>query len=178
MLHSPTITRSREAPPPRIVVADDDVDLRELIAIMLRRRGFDVVVVSDGEAALAVILSDGADGLVSDFQMPGLDGLTLCRVLRGLGAYTVLPIVMFTGMEVADPRLLPLRGINELRILHKPLGLREIAPTLVEMIPTAVNGFGVGITADVGAPGMSATTISPAFTFPRVAANVTTLVTS
>src|ERR1700693_98843 len=152
MLHSPTITRSREAPPPRIVVADDDVDLRELIAIMLRRRGFDVVVVSDGEAALAVILSDGADGLVSDFQMPGLDGLTLCRVLRGLGAYTVLPIVMFTGMEVADPRFLPLRGINELRILHKPLGLREIAPTLVEMIPTAVNGFGVGITADVGAP--------------------------
>jgi CheY-like chemotaxis protein len=117
MLHSPTITCSREAPPPRIVVADDDAELRELIAIMLRRRGFEVVLASDGAAALAVILSDGADGLVSDLQMPGLDGLTLCRVLRGLGA-------------------------------------------------------------GVGAPGMSAATIWPAFTFPGVAANVTTLVTS
>lgn len=177
MPHSPTITPSREAPPPRIVVADDDVDLRELIAIMLRRRGFDVVVASDGDAALALILSDGADGVVSDFQMPGLDGLSLCRVLRGLGAYIALPIVMFTGIGVADPRLLPLRDMNELRILHKPMGLREIAPTLIEMIPTAVHGFGVGMLADVGAPGMSAA-ISSAFTFPGVAANVTTLVTS
>jgi len=159
-------------------VADDDVDLRELIAIMLRSRGFDVVVAPDGEAALAVILSDGADGLVSDFQMPGLDGLTLCRVLRGLGAYMALPIVMFTGIGVADPRLLPLRDMNEVRILHKPMGLREIGPALTEMIPTAVNGCGVAMLADVGAPGMSAATMSPAFNFRTVAANVTSLVTS
>jgi DNA-binding response OmpR family regulator len=160
------------------VVADDDIDLRELIAIMLRSRGFDVVVAPDGDAALAAILSGGADGLVSDFQMPGLDGLTLCRLLRGLGAYIALPIVMFTGIGVADPRLLPLRDINELRILHKPMGLREIAPTLIEMIPAAVNRFGMGMHADVGAPAVSAATISRAFTFPGVAANVTTLVTS
>jgi CheY-like chemotaxis protein len=175
---SPTIARSRGLPPPRIVVADDDIDIRELIAIMLRSRGFDVVVAPDGDAALAAILSDGADGLVSDFQMPGLDGLTLCRVLRGLGPYIALPIVMFTGIGVADPRLLPLRDMNELRILHKPMGLREIGPALTDMIPTTVSGFGVGIRADVGAPGMSAATISPAFPFPGVAANVTTLVTS
>jgi DNA-binding response OmpR family regulator len=138
MLDSPTIARSRGVSPPRIVVADDDVDIRELIAIMLRSRGFDVVVAPDGDTALAVILSDGADGLVSDFQMPGLDGLTLCRVLRGLGAYVALPIVMFTGMGIADPRLLPLRDVNELRILHKPMGLREIAAALIEMIPATV----------------------------------------
>jgi CheY-like chemotaxis protein len=109
---------------------------------MLRSRGFDVVVASDGDAALAAILTDGADGLVSDVQMPGLDGLTLCRVLRGLRAYAALPIVVFTGLAEADPFLLPLRDINELRILHKPLGLREIAPAFMEMIPTTPTGFG------------------------------------
>jgi len=80
---TPTISSSRGELPPRVVVADDDMDLRELIALMLRSRGFDVVVASNGDAALAAILSDGADGLVSDFQMPGLNGLTLSRVLRG-----------------------------------------------------------------------------------------------
>ena len=104
MPDNPTISRSRGAPPPRIVVADDSFELCRLIALMLRSRGFDVVVSSDGDAALAAILSDGADGLVSDFQMPGLDGLTLCRVLRGLRAYAALPIVIFTGLDDRDPR--------------------------------------------------------------------------
>lgn len=168
MPDNPTIALSRGAPPPRIVVADDSVDIRELIAIMLRSRGFDVVVAPDGGAALAAILSDGADGLVSDFQMPGLDGLELCRVLRGLRAYTALPIVMFTGVGVADPRLLPLRDMNELRILYKPMGLREIGPALIEMMPPSIPGFGEGMRPCEGVPGMSA----------AIAATVTTAVTS
>jgi DNA-binding response OmpR family regulator len=146
-----TISRSRAAPPPHIVVVDDSIEMRELIALMLRSRGFDVAVAADGDAALAEILSDGADGLVSDFQMPGLDGLTLCRVLRGLRAYAALPIVMFTGVRDDDPRLLPLRDITELRILHKPMGLREIAPALIEMIPTTLAGFKVGLRTRAGA---------------------------
>ena len=132
------------------MVADDDTDIRELIALMLRSRGFEVVVVSEGDAALAAILSDGADGFVSDFQMPGQDGLALCRVLRGLRAYTALPIVMFTGLGEEDPRLLPLRHVNDLRILHKPMGLRAIVPALIEMIPTTLTSFGAG-TARAGA---------------------------
>jgi len=111
---------------------------------MLRSRGFDVVVASNGDAALAAILSDGADGLVADFEMPGLNGLTLSRVLRGLRDYAVLPIVVFTGLGEADPRLIPLRAIPDLRILHKPMGLRDIASALTEMIPTTAAGFGVG----------------------------------
>jgi CheY-like chemotaxis protein len=56
-----TLTMIRGGGAPRIVAADDSVAMRELIALMLRSRGFDVVVASDGETALATILSDGAD---------------------------------------------------------------------------------------------------------------------
>jgi hypothetical protein len=56
-----TLTMIRGGGAPRIVAADDSVAMRELIALMLRSRGFDVVVASDGETALAAILSDGAD---------------------------------------------------------------------------------------------------------------------
>lgn len=125
---------------PRIVVADDSCDLQDLIALMLRLQGFDVVVAADGDAALAAILSEGADGLVSDFHMPGLDGLTLCRVVRALRAYAALPIVVFTGVGDNDPALLPLRGFDVLRVLHKPMGLSEIAPALIEMMPTDMLG--------------------------------------
>jgi CheY-like chemotaxis protein len=150
-----TISSTRGVPPPRIMVADDDADLRDLIALMLRSRGFDVVAAPNGDTALAAILVDGADGLVSDFQMPGIDGLTLCRVLRGLRDYALLPIVVFTGVAENDPCLVPLRGINEVRILHKPMGLREIAPALLEMIPATITGFGVG-RARAGVPATSA----------------------
>lgn len=129
------------------MVADDNIDIGGLVALTLRSRLFDVVVASGDDAALAAILSEGADRLVSDFQMPGLDGLRLCRVLRGLRAYTGLPIVMFTGVGDGDPRLLPLPDINELRTLHKPIGLREIVPALIEMIPTIGIGSGVGMKA-------------------------------
>ena len=160
MAETATIS-SRGAPPPRIVVADDHVDTRELIATMLSTRGFDVVAAPSGDAALSVILSDGADGLVSDFQMPGRDGLTLCRVLRGLRAYAALPIVIFTGVQKSDPRLLPLRAINDVRILSKPMGFREITPALMEMIPTTLVGVGVGIHSRGGAPGRAAVAMSP-----------------
>lgn len=68
-------------------------------------------------------------------------------MLRGLRAYTALPIVIFTGVGDGKPRLLLLPDINEPRILHQPMGLREIAPALIDMIPTAVTGFGVGMKA-------------------------------
>jgi two-component system response regulator MprA len=119
---------------PRIVVAEDNEALRDLIALVLEHRGFDVVATSDGEAALASILAEGANGLVSDLTMPRLDGLALCRVLRALRAYTALPIVVFTGVDRDDPRLRPLHNMNELQILAKPMGLQGIAPALHRML--------------------------------------------
>lgn len=127
----------RTEPAPRIVVADDCADERDLLALMLQHHGFDVVMADDGDVALEAILAGGADALVSDLQMPRLDGLTLCRTLRSLRAYATLPIVVFTGADSHDPRLMPLHDIEVLRVLGKPTGLREIVPALVEMLATS-----------------------------------------
>jgi two-component system chemotaxis response regulator CheY len=122
---------------PRIVVAEDSCYLRDLIALVLAHRGFDVVATCDGEEALASILSEGADGLVSDQSMPRLDGLALCRVLRALRAYTMLPIVVFTGVDRDDARLGLLNDMIPMQILAKPMGLHGIAPALHRMLATA-----------------------------------------
>jgi two-component system, chemotaxis family, chemotaxis protein CheY len=119
---------------PRIVVAEDAEYMRDLLALLLRHEGFEVVAVAGGDAALASIVEEGADALVSDLNMPGLDGLTLTRVLRSLRASAALPIVVFTGVEAGDPRLDALREFSALRILSKPMALRDIAPLLHGML--------------------------------------------
>jgi DNA-binding response OmpR family regulator len=133
----------RGARPPRIVVTEDTRYLQDLIGLLLRLQGFETVGAADGEAALEMILSEGADGLVSDLEMPGLDGLRLCRVLRALRASAALPIVVFTGVDEDDVRLSPIREMDAVRILHKPQGLHDIAPALLAMMPTAVTGHKV-----------------------------------
>jgi DNA-binding response OmpR family regulator len=122
--------------PPRIVVAEDAEYMRDLVGMMLRHQGFDVVAVADGNAALESILAEGADALVSDLNMPGLDGLTLIRVLRSLRASSALPIVVFTGVGAGEPRLATLREFSGLHILNKPMGLHDLAPLLHEMLAT------------------------------------------
>ena len=84
-----TLTMIRGGGAPRIVAADDSVAMRELIALMLRSRGFDVVVASDGETALAAILSDGADE---------------CDRIRGGAAFSLSPLNARGGQDVAASR--------------------------------------------------------------------------
>lgn len=130
LMAAPCESRRR---PMRMVVADDSGDMRDLLATLLHSNGWEVITASDGDAALASILAEGADGLVSDLYMPRVDGLTLCRVLRALRAYARLPIVVFTGASEDDGRLQALHHIVGVRVLAKPTGLREIVPTLSEM---------------------------------------------
>jgi CheY-like chemotaxis protein len=136
-------------PPPRIVVAEDSESMRDLLVLMLGHQGFDVVATADGDAALEAIRSEGADGVVSDLNMPNLDGLALCRVLRALRAYQPLPVVIFTGADGEDPRLCQVRDIAAVRVLSKPMGLHDIAAALNEMIAS-------------GSTGRAAATASPA----------------
>jgi CheY-like chemotaxis protein len=126
---------------------------------MPRSRGFDAVAASNGDTALAAILCDGGDGLVSDFQMPGLNGLTLSRLLRGSRDYAVLPIVAFTGRGRGRSTPDSFACHPELRILHKPMRLRKITYALTEMTPTTAIGFGVG-TARARAHVASATAVA------------------
>jgi two-component system chemotaxis response regulator CheY len=108
--------------------------MRDLLAMVLRRAGFEVVEAADGDAALDAILKEGADGLVADLRMPRLDGLTLCRCLRALSAYQTLPIVVYTGAAPDDERLREFREFAGLRVLNKPMGLSEIVPSLAELM--------------------------------------------
>lgn len=77
----------------KILVVDDDRDLRDILAFAFRKAGYLVVEASDGEEALAVFDAEGPDLVVLDVNMPKLDGFEVCRRLR---ARSTVQILMLT----------------------------------------------------------------------------------
>ncbi|MBH5317165.1 response regulator transcription factor [Paenibacillus sp. GSMTC-2017] len=78
-----------------IIVADDDMHIRELIGVYLRSEGFEVTEAEDGAAALSLIKNVQADLVILDVMMPEMDGWDLCRLLRAM--YPDLPLLMISA---------------------------------------------------------------------------------
>ena len=79
----------------RVLVAEDDPGISEPLVRLLGREGYDVTLVTDGVAALSPALAGRADLLVLDLGLPGIDGLEVCRSLRGAGS--AMPVLMLTA---------------------------------------------------------------------------------
>ncbi|MEV6923120.1 response regulator [Dactylosporangium sp. NPDC051485] len=80
-----------------ILVADDDMDIRDLVAFKLEQAGYDVVAVDNGLAALTAATQNPPDLVVLDVMMPGMSGIDVCRQLRQEQATKGLPIILLTA---------------------------------------------------------------------------------
>jgi two-component system chemotaxis sensor kinase CheA len=83
----------------RILVADDSVTTRALEKSILEAAGYDVLAAADGEAAWSLLHERGADLLVSDVEMPRMDGFALAEAVRASLRFRELPIVLVTARE-------------------------------------------------------------------------------
>lgn len=81
----------------RVLVAEDDLDIRELVQYKLKVAGIDVVAVADGTTALSVILTDPPDLCILDVMMPGMTGTELCESLRRRPETARIPIILLTA---------------------------------------------------------------------------------
>lgn len=103
----PTVSRGAGAAPRRrrVLVADDSITTRQLVRSILEASGFEVAVAKDGEEAWRLLSSEEAfDAVVSDVEMPGLDGFQLlARVRRGPRA-SRLPFVLVTALDKDEDR--------------------------------------------------------------------------
>ena len=106
-----------------ILVAEDQVDIRDLIVLNLQQAGYGVTAVADGRAALAHEEGRASDLLVLDLMMPQLDGLEVCKALRARGRAT--PILMLTAKSTELDRVLGLElGADD--YLTKPFSMAEL----------------------------------------------------
>lgn len=81
----------------RILVVDDEEDILDLVEYNLKKNGFDVTCVASGEEALQNARSNSPDLILLDLMLPGVDGLEVCRRLKGDAAASNVPIVMLTA---------------------------------------------------------------------------------
>jgi two-component system OmpR family response regulator len=106
----------------RILVADDDGHIREVVRFALAQGGFEVVEAKDGREAIDRIASGGIDLVVLDILMPEADGLEVCRRVRKAGS---LPIIFLSSKDEELDRVLGLElGADD--YLSKPFSPREL----------------------------------------------------
>ncbi len=109
----------------KILVAEDDRDIADLIAHYLHKHGWDAHVVGAGDEALAYAKRHPVDLVILDLMMPGLSGLEVCRALRGDKSTEAIPIIMVTARADEADRILGL-DIGADDYLAKPFSPNEL----------------------------------------------------
>lgn len=136
--------QGRAGPPRRILVVEDESDIRSFNAEVLRRSGYQVDTAEDGEAGWKALHAigydlDSFDLLITDNDMPKVTGVELVRKLRA--ARMELPVVMATGMLPApDPSLSP--WLQPAAILLKPYTADALLGTVRDVLHATDNPRG------------------------------------
>jgi DNA-binding response OmpR family regulator len=109
----------------RVLVVEDEPNIRELVCLHLGLEGYACEGVADGKAALARAEGERFDLLVLDVMLPGLDGVSLCRAVRRGTMNTDVPILMITARSQESDKVIGLEsGADD--YLTKPFGVREL----------------------------------------------------
>ena len=136
----------------RVLVVEDEQDIAGLIKHGLERDGrTSVDIVTDGGLAVRRATEHPPDVLILDLNLPGLDGLEVCRILRGRPATRHVPIIMLTARTSEDDRIAGLDlGADD--YVTKPFSLRELAAR-VRAIRRRAPRIGDATTEAPAAPG-------------------------
>jgi DNA-binding response OmpR family regulator len=109
----------------RVLVVEDEVNIRELVCLHLRHEGYVCDGVGNGKVALERTMTEQYDLLVLDLMLPGLDGLSLCRAVRNGQLNRDVPILMLTARREETDKVVGLEsGADD--YLTKPFGVREL----------------------------------------------------
>jgi two-component system chemotaxis sensor kinase CheA len=100
----PTLLRSQATVSTRVVVADDSLTTRAAMKALLELAGYQVTAAADGEEAFQLVRDQGAALVVSDVQMPRLDGLGLTRRLKADPRLRAIPVILVTSLDSPEDR--------------------------------------------------------------------------
>ncbi|MCX5648656.1 MAG: response regulator [Planctomycetota bacterium] len=116
----------------KILVADDEAPIANVVAMKLRNAGLEVIVAMDGLEAYELAIAERPDFMITDLQMPGMSGLELCaRLVAELdgGIPTILLTAKGFELTAESVRELPVR-----RIMTKPFSPRELLAQVQELL--------------------------------------------
>lgn len=120
--------------PKRVLLCDDEIHILRAAEFKLKRAGYDVQTAGDGEEAWELIEASPPDILVTDYQMPRLDGFGLTRRVREHPSTRDLPVLMLTakGFELSREELAEKWSV--MGVIAKPFSPRELLETVQKIL--------------------------------------------
>lgn len=88
----------------KIMTVDDSASIRQMVGFTLRNAGYEVIESEDGQEALDVLEKETVDMLITDLNMPNVDGISLIKQVRGREATKFIPIIMLTTESQDDKK--------------------------------------------------------------------------
>lgn len=134
----------------RVLVVEDEPNIRELVAFHLGLEGLQVIEAKDGDEALRLIRAQPFDLCVLDLMLPRVDGLTVCRAIRRDAQNADTPILMLTARRDESDKVLGLEsGADD--YLTKPFGVRELVARVRALLrrPRATHRDGAAGSGDI-----------------------------
>lgn len=125
----------------RILVVDDEVNIRELVRLHLSFEGHECVLAETGPAALEAARTAAFDLFIVDLMLPGLDGVSLCRAIRQQAQSRSAPVLMLTARREEADKVTGLdAGADD--YVTKPFGVRELVARVRALLRRAAGEVG------------------------------------
>ena len=125
----------------KVLIVDDDPEIRNFYGLLLRREGWEVVEAESGQDALSKARAESPDLVLLDVMMPDMDGYEVCRHLRADPQTADLPILMISAKAtVSDRRSGMTAGAND--FLCKTVGPRRLVAQIRNILTNPLSGDG------------------------------------
>ena len=116
-----------------ILAVDDSASMRQMVAFTLKGAGYNVIEAVDGKDALEKAKSGGADVVLTDVNMPNMDGIELVRQLRQLPKYKFTPMLLLTTESGADKKAQG-KAAGATGWLVKPINPEQLLATIAKVL--------------------------------------------
>ena len=115
----------------KILVVDDERDIRDVLSSFLEEKGYEVILASNGEEALELVERVNPQVILLDVNMPGIDGIETCRRLKAAEKSRSIPIIMITAFQDREIEAY-LEGADDFVV--KPFNMVEISFRVESML--------------------------------------------
>lgn len=121
----------------RIMVVDDEPDIRFVIRKMLEKEGYSVIEADSGESAMELLKDTVPDLILLDVMMPGLNGWETCTEIKASGALQHVPVVMLTAKTSEEDKVKALEKCGANWHISKPLERTKFIETVKWLLESA-----------------------------------------
>lgn len=121
----------------KVLVADDEIHIVQVVAMKLRNNGFDVVTAEDGDAAYELCLQERPDLVITDHQMPGMTGIELIEKIRRTDEIRDTAVMMLTARGFAiEPQ--QQSQLEIAAFLSKPFSPKELLSNVEQILHSSI----------------------------------------